>query len=562
MNANEECEAYRLTLRIEYDRLIQWGETSGLLDEVEGGPASYEQRMRRNGPLVVAILSRLDRELKTLRQDELKWKYLAPGDPGQAESGDKLAGGCVPAAALAKTGDIAELQQQEPLKVASGEGKGIMEPLKQSTKLKEAIANMDAAVQRKKYPRGLNRLKRLADGTVTVTKQPKRFEWAIRSGNEFKKKLDKVQLLVRSLEEMLGHDQMALLVKRANEFKLEMLQLTTDVAELKVLLKSQHDHVTSIRGTTLVEASQGEGAPVGSVDEAENRFTAFLNAAIQFSIDMYELKPELATDLQAYDLKSELSVVSKAPANESRTITDDRNQYRWVEWKRYSTSDPLERTPSKADKLRVRKLVALLRAKRKPIEFGVPPCLGYFQDLPGRRFGIVFEPPQGVSSQPTSLLDRLGTSGVLLSTRVTMAQHLSQWLLYLHAVNWLHKGLRSANVLFFSDDGSREFGQAYVTGFDYSRMSKGDHTTQGPSSTDDSWRWYIHPDYLGSKRNLGYRKTYDIFSLGIILIELAYWKPIKVIHREWFIERMASVVDARETVHGRYKPADAVSCRC
>jgi serine/threonine protein kinase len=111
-----------------------------------------------------------------------------------------------------------------------------------------------------------------------------------------------------------------------------------------------------------------------------------------------------------------------------------------------------------------------------------------------------------------------------------MAQKLSEWLLYLHAVNWLHKGLRSANVLFVGTP--QDHDQLFVSGYEYSRLSKGDHTTTGPSSTDESLAWYIHPNYLGSKRGLGFRKTYDMYSLGIILIELAYWKPIQKVYSE------------------------------
>lgn len=35
---------------------------------------------------------------------------------------------------------------------------------------------------------------------------------------------------------------------------------------------------------------------------------------------------------------------------------------------------------------------------------------------------------------------------------------------------------------------------------------------------------YCHPGYLGDRRKCGFRKTYDIYSLGIVLIEIAYWK--------------------------------------
>jgi hypothetical protein len=37
---------------------------------------------------------------------------------------------------------------------------------------------------------------------------------------------------------------------------------------------------------------------------------------------------------------------------------------------------------------------------------------------------------------------------------------------------------------------------------------------------------YIHPDYMDPSRRPQFRKTFDIYGLGIVLIELACWKKI------------------------------------
>lgn len=37
---------------------------------------------------------------------------------------------------------------------------------------------------------------------------------------------------------------------------------------------------------------------------------------------------------------------------------------------------------------------------------------------------------------------------------------------------------------------------------------------------------YRHPDTQSSGPNLPYRKTFDIYSLGLILVEIALWQPI------------------------------------
>jgi len=114
---------------------------------------------------------------------------------------------------------------------------------------------------------------------------------------------------------------------------------------------------------------------------------------------------------------------------------------------------------------------------------------------------------------------------VPLSAKVDIARKLAQWLLHLHAVRWLHKSIRSASVVFFSEQGSRDLGNPFVTGFDYARSVVSTATTTKPPESSP-WLLYVHPDYLGPKRGLGYRKIYDIYSLGVVFIELACWSSI------------------------------------
>ena len=128
--------------------------------------------------------------------------------------------------------------------------------------------------------------------------------------------------------------------------------------------------------------------------------------------------------------------------------------------------------------------------------------------------------------KPLSLSSMFDGPIPALQRRVQIAQQITEGLLYLHAVDWLHKGLRSNGVLFFSsDNGGRPSAQAYISGFEYSRQIENGLTTTGPPEEPD-WAVYIHPDCLVPYDRPRYRKTYDIYSLGIILIELALWARI------------------------------------
>lgn len=168
----------------------------------------------------------------------------------------------------------------------------------------------------------------------------------------------------------------------------------------------------------------------------------------------------------------------------------------------------------------------------KPDEFCIPACVGYgiFQHGEEKaRPALVFQNPVGVDPQvqPVSLLNALqNRTKPTLTHRVALAHKVAQCLLYLHAVNWLHKALRSSNILFFPPpDTEVDVRSPYVTGFDNSRRSRFDEvTTQVPRI--GRMEVYRHPDTQLDGPTLPYRKTFDIYSLGLVLAEIALWEPI------------------------------------
>jgi serine/threonine protein kinase len=206
-----------------------------------------------------------------------------------------------------------------------------------------------------------------------------------------------------------------------------------------------------------------------------------------------------------------------------------QNRNVWIEWKSY-TPDEVEtetgfdyEVPQKAIK-DISRLVTLLRAKDKPAEFRVPYCVGYVKDEQHNRLGLVYQ-LQGVTDKSVRLIsitDCLKFSQAALKSRISAAKCLATSLLYLHATNWLHKSLTSSSILLIDGQMNRSLTQVFITNFEYARPDKNSATITGPSE-DTEWAIYCHPDYIGRRDN--FRKTYDMYSLGIILIELALWKP-------------------------------------
>ncbi|KAK4443510.1 prion-inhibition and propagation-domain-containing protein [Podospora aff. communis PSN243] len=215
----------------------------------------------------------------------------------------------------------------------------------------------------------------------------------------------------------------------------------------------------------------------------------------------------------------------------------------WIEWKRmdprhiYNADDG----PDPDTLRRFQALVRLLREHDQVRHFRAPPCLGYYLHAAtptGIRYGLVFQPPPSTDplTPPTSLRDILTNPSFpppSLTSRITLMHTIARAVEKLHSVNWLHKSLCASNIIFFpapSPASNTSLDEPYLTGFDYSRPSPAlSMSSSSPRTTSEDL--YRHPGVQGQPRegtrSLGYRKRHDIYSLGVVLTEIAYWKPIE-----------------------------------
>lgn len=193
----------------------------------------------------------------------------------------------------------------------------------------------------------------------------------------------------------------------------------------------------------------------------------------------------------------------------------------WVEWLEIeSTSSSIE-----TDRIRDRisTLSVMLRSPRQ--SFRVTECIGCLEDqMNTYRVGLVYRiPPVYGRATPVSLLHIIEEHRIVkkpaLGDRFRLAQILATTMMQLHTSNWLHKAFRSDNILFLSGVKS-SITDPYLAGFEYSRDTSMQSIGYRPSG-GNALDYYYHPNVVN-----GFTKTLDLYSLGVVLLEIAFWKPL------------------------------------
>lgn len=121
----------------------------------------------------------------------------------------------------------------------------------------------------------------------------------------------------------------------------------------------------------------------------------------------------------------------------------------------------------------------------------------------------------------------------LLSDKLRLASVLAQFLGDFQSVGWLHKNFHSDNILFFNIKSSeldhspilatQILEQPYIVGFQESRLGGNTWHTAG-STGSANFEDYQRPEYARTGR---YRAAYDYYTLGLILLELGLWQPLR-----------------------------------
>lgn len=393
--------------------------------------------------------------------------------------------------------------------------------------------------------RGVGRnISQTAKNLRTIIVEPKRLLWAAVDQDSFADLISKIEKLTSYLITLLDSSQIRELQCSITSAYLEILQLRDDVGSLKALVKalspdtkSQGNHP---EGTNLSVVSMGDALPQVAAREqtSQDRQKDHLKRLAQVKIQLTATN-ELASagtaqgshslldaQLAILDFRFEKDVTAGHSA--TRTYATYRGKRVWIEWKNVWTHGDARLDEGQTER-RISLLANLLRCS-KPEGFRAAPCLGYIKTTDMEditRFGVVFEGPPTEQFEVTSLRDLIGrTTKPSLSVRVALCAALSRCVHSLHAVSWLHKAFRPDNIVFFTSPTSGNLDKPFVSGFELSRPSDMDQWSEKPEF-EPAADIYRHPNAQSSQTDGNYRMAYDVYSLGVVMIEIALWRRIE-----------------------------------
>ena len=179
---------------------------------------------------------------------------------------------------------------------------------------------------------------------------------------------------------------------------------------------------------------------------------------------------------------------------------------------------------------------ARVLSKALPQKYGLLPCRGVVKtwDATHRTFTFefIFGVPDGLDS-PQGLREILMAGfEVPLNERFLLAKLLARSVMFIHASNFVHKNIRPETIVCLQN-GDLVLGSPFLMGFEKFRFAEGKTWHQ----SDNKWErnLYRHPKRQGKRPEEDYRMQHDIYSVGVILLEIGLWtsfvRPIPNIER-------------------------------
>ncbi|KAK0214934.1 hypothetical protein IW262DRAFT_252379 [Armillaria fumosa] len=125
---------------------------------------------------------------------------------------------------------------------------------------------------------------------------------------------------------------------------------------------------------------------------------------------------------------------------------------------------------------------------------------------------------------------------MVLEDRFRIAVEITTTLMEIHAAGWVHKSIRSDNVLISTRGGEKgmkgdaQVSSAYLAGFTIAR-SQDTKVSNCLPTTDPIHSLYHHPERQGGSDDdvVMFDIRHDMYSLGALLIEIGFGKTLRVL---------------------------------
>jgi hypothetical protein len=113
-----------------------------------------------------------------------------------------------------------------------------------------------------------------------------------------------------------------------------------------------------------------------------------------------------------------------------------------------------------------------------------------------------------------------------------LARDLASAIFFLHSVGFLHHSISSNNIVLLAQPSAkntqtfpRRLGLPFLVGFSAVREAEG-MSEGAPVASEDAI--YQHPDRIWSKGwQPKYASTHEVYSLGLVLLEIGLWKGLE-----------------------------------
>lgn len=383
-----------------------------------------------------------------------------------------------------------------------------------------------------------------AGNAKEIITHPLRVRWVAVDKEAFEALLKDIHTLVERMYELMGDYRVKGIQETTAKIYREMVLVRDDIRELKDMVEAVNNLIKISNGTSDKRIASYNDHHEAFRDLLRLKEINRISDEAIFKIDVgggldidNELKRMISVkQYNATTLRDHFSCTEA----ESMSISFESHRPRgtlhvdggihlqvWLEWKMV---DNISKHAVQDGESRLRTAVlAQMLHNSKPRQLYTPKCVGYVDDYKSHgRYGWVFLMPEGSLKSTTlrslhSILD-LDHFKPTLAQRISLAWKLATSLQYLHTANWLHKGVHSGNVLFAFDGDAYDVEKPILSGFEYSRPLSSKTTSR---SLDPKWDIYRWPRIQNEvPRSFNSKKTYDIYSLGLVMLEIAHWKPL------------------------------------